>query len=116
MVERSNFITRFLDRIDAPLPESPAVVEAQRIMDEKQLLKRQTDNFSRKDIPKVLEILSQNVVERSPNQVSAVVAGEKISIEGIDGGEKDALKININGKKSIVHNPHLVGDILKRKK
>lgn len=114
MVEKSNFITRFLDKIDALVPEKSANVEARRIEEAKRSLKGRIDNFSRKDIPKMLGILSQDMVERSPNQVFATIDGKKILIEGIDGNENSVLKVTVDGEENIVHNPHLVGDILIR--
>lgn len=117
--EKGNFITRFLDRIDTLIPEDPVTGEARRIRLGAELLKGQSGSgVSRKDIPKVLGILADKdgkglVVERSPDQVSATIKGEKVAVWGID--QTGELRVSFGGEESVVHDPSGVGDILIRR-
>lgn len=120
--KEGNFITRFLDKIDAVVLNKPAIGEAQRIKEGVELLSRQTNpTIERKDIPELLQIFADKdgenlgVVERIPNEVSTIINGERVSVKGID--KKDGLlRVSFDGKKGdTVHDPSVVGDILTRR-
>jgi len=115
--EKGNFLTRFLDKVDPLKLDDLATVEARRIM---LGVERNGDGVSRKDIPRILQILSDKdgenlgVVERGPNEVSTRINGERVSVMGID--KKDGLlSVSFDGKEDVVHDPNLVGDILMRR-
>jgi hypothetical protein len=115
-----SFFTGMPRRIkEGSVPDDPIKVEARRIIEEIGLETRKNlPNISRKDIPKVLEMLSQQndrptMVKRQPNEVSVVLfnGGINMSVRGVDDKE-GALNVTINGEEYSVHYPRSVGDML----
>ena len=120
--ERGNIITRLIDKVDAVVLNRRAVAEAQRIREGIELLSRKTNpGIERKDIPELLGIFADKdggnlgVIERSPNEVSTVINGERVLVVGI-GNENGELRVSFDdSQEDVVHNPNLVGDILMRR-
>ncbi len=116
--ERGSFLTRFMDKIDAPVPNKPAIVEAQRIKDKiESLSRKEIPSMRRKDIPELLRVMADQddknlgVIRRTPNRVSTRIDGKRVSITNIDR-ENKPLRVYFGGERNVVYDPNIVGDIL----